>query len=74
MSTELPRFVVSQTDPSTLNTFAEVIAQIEISLSNLKILASETDFSVPDHRENYYNNITFLKRFYERAERLALDE
>lgn len=73
MSTELTRFVVSPKDPSTLNTFAEVIAQIEMSLSNLKILATETNFDVPEERENYYNNITFLKRFYERAERIALD-
>ena len=72
MSTEPLGIVVSQKDPSTLNTFGEVVAQIEMSLSNLRILALETDFNIPEQRQNYYKNIVHLKSFYERAERIAL--
>lgn len=64
--------VVSQKDPSTLQTFVEVIAEIEMSLSNLKILATVTNFDNADEREIYHVNIAYLKRFYERAERIAL--
>jgi hypothetical protein len=74
MSIEPNRIVVSQRDPSTLNTFSEVIVQIEMSLSNLKNLAIETNFDSLEERQNYYHNITVLKRFYERAERIALNE
>ena len=66
--------VVSIKDPMSLNTLDEVVAEIKISLLNLKDLAKTIDFSITEQREKYYNNFTFLKRFYERAERIVLDE
>lgn len=63
--------VISSIDPWTLTTFADAIAHIEMSLSNLRILAVNTDFDIPEQRQNYYNNIVQLKSFYERAESLV---
>jgi hypothetical protein len=67
------QMVISNRDPMMINSFEEVIAEIEKSLLNMRILALNTDFDVKEQRDNYYNNITYLKRFYERAERLVVD-
>lgn len=66
--------VVSERDPMTLATFEETIAEIEAGLFNLRFLASETNFDDPAQRQRYRDNIVQLKRFYERAERMALNE
>jgi hypothetical protein len=67
------RMVISNKDPMAIESFEEVIAEIEKSLLNMRILALNTDFDVAEQRDNYHNNIVYLKRFYERAERLALN-
>jgi hypothetical protein len=66
--------VISPKDPMMLATFTEVIAEIKFSLAQLKLLATEVNFDTDDGRKRYYDNIAHLKRFYERAERIALDE
>ena len=66
--------VVSAKDPLDINNFDVAIAEIEASLYNLRFLAVETNFGDAAQRDRFRNNIIFLKRFYERAERIALDE
>ena len=65
---EIVRSVISEKDPLLLNTFNDVISEIESSLFNLKHLAVETEFSNAGQRQNYNNNVALLKCFYERAE------
>ena len=65
--------VVSICDPMLINKFSDVIGEIECSLSNLRALAIGTDFSKTTERQNYFNNITHLKRFYERGERILIN-
>lgn len=71
--TQQIRRVISNRDPMMITSFDEVVAEIERSLYNLRLLALETDFDTPGQRQNYSDNIDYLKRFYERAERMVLD-
>ena len=61
-------------DPMTITTFDQAIAEIESGLSELRQLALKTNFDNSDERQNYLDRVNYLKQFYERAERLALDE
>ena len=74
VSNENINVVVSDKDPMTINVFSDVISEIERSLSNLRVLALNTNFSRTTERQNYYDNITHLKRFYERGERILLND
>lgn len=64
--------VISSKDPMTIDTFDEVIAEIESSLSNLRLLALKTNFDNIEERQNYFDNVSYLKRFYERAESIVV--
>ena len=64
--------VISNRDPWTLETFDEVISCIVVSLYNLKYLAGQTDFSVFEQRKRFRDNLEYIRRFYERAERLSI--
>jgi hypothetical protein len=66
--------VVTRKDPLTINTFRDAVAEIEASLFNLRHLAATSNFDDLAVRENFRVNVTELKRYYERAERIALDE
>jgi hypothetical protein len=66
--------VVSNKDPMMIESFEQVIAEIEGSLFNMRFLSSETNFDDPDQKKRFKDNVVHLKRFYERAERLALNE
>lgn len=66
--------IVSQKDPLLLNNFSDIISEIEHSLSKLRSLAINTDFSKITQRQNYYFNINHLKHFYERAERILIND
>lgn len=63
--------VISNKDPMTIDTFDAVIAEIESSLSNLRLLALNTNFDIIEERQNYFDNVSYLKRFYERAESIV---
>lgn len=65
--------VISNKDPVGLTNFSDIIFEIETSFSNLRQLALKTNFSILEQRQNYYDNITQLKRFYENAERVLLN-
>ena len=65
------RTAITNKDPMTFVSFEAVVEEIKQCLAKLKILALKTDFSVPEQRQNYFDNVAFLKRFYERAERLV---
>jgi hypothetical protein len=67
------RIRVSSKDPLSLVTFDETIIEIEASLARLKQLAEQTNFSNVAERQYYQDNVNYLKRFYERAERIARD-
>lgn len=67
----MPIIVISNKDPLGLETFDNVIAEIEASLFNLRVLSLDTDFDNVEARQNFANNISYLKRFYERAERIV---
>ena len=69
----MPYLVVSEKDPLSINSLDEVLEEIETSLYKLRILSSQTDFDDESQRQCYRDNIEKLKRFYERAERIALD-
>jgi hypothetical protein len=71
--TQQNRRVISNRDPMMITSFDGVVAEIERSLYNLRLLALETDFDDAEQRQNYSDNIDYLKRFYERAERMVLD-
>lgn len=58
----------------SINIFSDVLYEIESGLSDLRILTLNTDFSKTTERQNYYNNITNLKHFYERAERIIVND
>ena len=66
--------VVSNIDPLTIDNFDRAVAEIEASLFNMRFLAVETNFDDPAQRQRFRDNVVQLKRFYERAERLALDD
>jgi len=72
MSDQKVKFAISSRDPMTIETFESAIAEIECSLSNLRRLALATNFDDPAERQNYKDNISYLKRFYECAERNLL--
>lgn len=74
MSLETVGNVISVKDPMLIVTFEQVIAEIECSLSNLRYLALSTDFSKSEQRQCYHDNVSYLKRFYERAERIVTDD
>ena len=74
MALETSYMVISPKDPMMLMAFTEVIAEIKFSLSQLKALSQQVDFNTEEGKKRYYDNIAHLKRFYERAERIALDE
>jgi hypothetical protein len=73
MTNQVFGLVISNKDLLSLTTFDEVIAEIKQSLSNLRTLAARTNFSNKEERQNYLNNVIYLKQFYERAERILLD-
>jgi len=64
--------VVSKKDPTSIKTFEEAIREIDAGLENLKALTNSTNFTNADERQIYKDNITFLKQFYECAERVTL--
>ena len=66
--------VVSNKDPIMIGSFEQVIAEIEGSLFNMRFLSTETNFDDPEQKKRFKDNVVHLKRFYERAERLALNE
>jgi hypothetical protein len=66
--------VVSNKDPLIVNDFNEIIAAIEGSFFNMRYLAIETDFDDDTQRKRYRDNIVYLKRLYERGERIALND
>jgi len=72
MSDQKVNYVISSRDPMMIETFEGAIAEIECSLSNLRRLAIATNFEDPAERQNYKDNISYLKRFYECAERNLL--
>ena len=65
--------VISSRDPWTLQSFEEVISCIEVSLYNLKFLSVNTDFSIPEQRKRFRDNLEYIRRFYERAEKMAIE-
>lgn len=70
-----PNYIVtSPKDPLDVKTFEEAVAEIESSLFNLRYLTAETDFDNEQGKTRFRDNIVSLKRFYERAERIALNE
>ena len=71
MPDSLLKNVISNKDPMTLNSFDEIVAEIECSLFNLKFLALTTNFSNVVEHKNYYDNVSYLKRFYERADSIG---
>lgn len=68
-----PYMVISSRDPMSIATFVEVIAEINFSLVKLRELANSTNFDNESERKRYHDNVSHLKCFYERAERIALD-
>jgi hypothetical protein len=67
------RLVVSAKDPTLLKSEVAVVAEIESSLRGLKNLAAVTNFEDPAQVENFSMNIGAMTRFYESAERMALN-
>jgi len=64
---------ISTKTPLSLLTFDAAITEIECGLLNLRILTLNTDFTDSDARQNFGDNVTYLKQFYERAERIVID-
>lgn len=67
------RMVISNKSPESLKTIPEVMAEIKSALANLKEMSSFTDFKDQVQYDNFAQNVAYLKRFYTRAERIALD-
>lgn len=67
------QFAISTVSPETITTFNEALVEIRKGLTQLRELSKITDFNNPDQKNFYTQNVTYLKQFYSRAERLALD-
>jgi hypothetical protein len=67
------KLVVSAKDATLIKSEVAAVAEIESSLKSLRTLAAGTDFEDPAQKDNFSMNVNQLTRFYERAERLALD-
>ncbi len=66
--------VISQKPPTSIKTFVEAITEIESSLENLRTLILQTDFKNEIERQNVNDNVVYLKQFYERAERISIND
>ena len=64
--------VVSTRNPTEINTFSELIAEIQQSLAALRVLLSEIDINNPVMKTRFKANVDFLARFYVRAERINI--
>lgn len=65
---------ISTIAPESLTNINDVVDEIVNALGKLHELAKITNFDNPVERENYENNVDYLKQFYERAESLLNDE
>jgi len=66
--------VISNVSPATLTRYEDVLVEIHKSLVNLRELAKVTDFDNANQKDNYRQNVAYLKQFYARAERLLINE
>jgi hypothetical protein len=55
----------------TLTTFDSAVQQVEICLSILKDNAKIADFTNPAIKQQYGNNVMYMKQLFEKAEALA---
>lgn len=66
------RRIISSKSPGSLVTFDDVVAEIKLSLFNLKEIASVTNFYNANEKANYRENMALLCEFYTRGEYLLL--
>lgn len=60
---------------SQITTYTHALAEIECQIRNLKDLVDQCDDTFTEQdREQLVANIKWLKRFYETAERLLIDD
>jgi hypothetical protein len=67
-------FIVPNRDTTQITNINDVLDLIETALDNLANTSSTTDLNIISERKNFLANVNFLQRFYERLERLTLDE
>ncbi|CAK0780888.1 hypothetical protein CCP4SC76_7630002 [Gammaproteobacteria bacterium] len=65
---------IKSVDVRQFATVADVLQAISDQLVELSQIAAETDFENPDHADQFYRNVIFLKTYYERCESLIRHE